>query len=100
MRPSIRWVSLNPDKQLLSLYASTGAVGRAIFGPPDVPPMVTKVLRDGFAKTTKNAEFVADAVKSNAVLEIASGEELEKAVDQTLSMPESILLRARASFSR
>jgi len=57
-------------------------------------------FRDGFAKMTKNAKFVADAAKSNAVLEIASGEELEKAVDQTLSMPESILLRARASFSR
>jgi tripartite-type tricarboxylate transporter receptor subunit TctC len=89
-----------PDKQLLSLYASTGAVGRAIFAPPDLPPVISKALRDGFTKMTQDAEFVADAAKSNAVLEIASGEEVEKAVHQTLNMPESILQRARASFSR
>jgi hypothetical protein len=50
------------------------------------------------ATNVGEADFVADAANSNAVLEIASGKEIEKAVDQTLSMPESILLAlARAS---
>ena len=87
-------------KQLLGLYASTGAIGRSVFGPPGLPPAVLKALRDGFAAMSRNPEFVADAKQINAEIDIASGEDVQKAVERTLSVPESVTRRAREIFGR
>jgi tripartite-type tricarboxylate transporter receptor subunit TctC len=87
-------------KQLLGLYANTGAIGRSFFAPPGVPPATTKALRDGFIAMSKDPEFVADANKMNAEIEIGTGEEVLKAVEQTLNVPESVLKRAREIFAR
>ena len=40
-------------KQLLGLYANTGAIGRAFFAPPGLAPATAKVLRDGFIAMTR-----------------------------------------------
>ena len=87
-------------KQLLGLYASTGAIGRSFFAPPGLPPTVVKALRDAFAAMSRDAEFIADAQRINAELEIGSGEEVQKAVERTLNVPESVLQRAREIFAR
>jgi hypothetical protein len=59
-----------------------------------------KALRDGFAAMTKDPEFVADAIKINAELDIGSGAQVHHAIEQTLHVPESVLQRARAIFAR
>jgi tripartite-type tricarboxylate transporter receptor subunit TctC len=87
-------------KQLLGLYASTGAIGRSLFGPPGLLPAVLKALRDGFAAMASDPEFIADASKVNAELQIGSGEDVQKAVERTLNVPESVLQRAREIFAR
>jgi tripartite-type tricarboxylate transporter receptor subunit TctC len=87
-------------RQLLGLYANTGAVGRAFFGPPGLPPAITKALRDGFAAMSRDAEFIADAQKISAELDVGSGEEVQKAVERTLNVPEPVLQRAREIFAR
>jgi tripartite-type tricarboxylate transporter receptor subunit TctC len=88
------------SKQLLGLYANTGAIGRSFFAPPGLPPMVVKTLRDAFAAMSTNPQFVADAQQINAELEIASGEDVQKAVERTLNVPEPVLQRAREIFAR
>jgi tripartite-type tricarboxylate transporter receptor subunit TctC len=87
-------------KQLLGLYAGTGAIGRSFFGPPGLRPAVMKALRDGFAAMSKDAAFIADANQINAELQVGSGEEVQKAVEQALNVPESVLQRAREIFAR
>jgi tripartite-type tricarboxylate transporter receptor subunit TctC len=87
-------------KQLLGLYAGTGAIGRSFFGPPGLPPAVMKALRDGFTAMSKDPQFIADANQINAELEVGSGEEVQKAVEQALNVPESVLQRAREIFAR
>jgi tripartite-type tricarboxylate transporter receptor subunit TctC len=87
-------------KQLLGLYAGTGAIGRSFFGPPGLRPAVMKALRDGFAAMSKDPQFISDASQINAELEVGSGEEVQKAVEQTLNVPESVLQRAREIFAR
>jgi len=49
---------------------------------------------------THDPEFMADAVKINAELNIASGEDVQRAVGRALNVPESILQRAREIFAR
>src|SRR5499427_10196 len=47
--PALGELGDNPEaKQLLGLYASTGAIGRSFFAPPGTSPATTKALRDGF----------------------------------------------------
>jgi len=99
--PALGELRENPEtRQLVGLYAGTGAIGRSFFGPPGMPPAVTKALRDGFAAMTHDPEFMADAVKINAELNIASGEDVQRAVGRALNVPESILQRAREIFAR
>jgi tripartite-type tricarboxylate transporter receptor subunit TctC len=86
--------------QLLSLYANTGPIGRAFFAPPGTPAATVKTLRDGFMAMTKDPEFVADAKKINAELDIGTGDDVLKAVQQTLNVPEPVLQRAREIFGR
>jgi tripartite-type tricarboxylate transporter receptor subunit TctC len=87
-------------KQLTGLYASTGAIGRAFFAPPGLSPAVTRALREGFAAMTRDPAFTADADKVNVELAIGSGEDVQKAVERTLNVPESVLQRAREIFAR
>jgi tripartite-type tricarboxylate transporter receptor subunit TctC len=87
-------------KQLLGLYAGTGAIGRSFFAPPGLSPAVTKVLRDAFAAMSKDPEFIADARQINAELQTGSGEEVQKAVERSLDVPEGVLQRAREIFAR
>jgi tripartite-type tricarboxylate transporter receptor subunit TctC len=87
-------------KQLMGLYASTGAIGRAFFAPPGLPAAAAKTLRGGFAAMARDAGFIADADKINAELRIGSGEEVQQAVARTLNVPESVLQRAREIFVR
>jgi tripartite-type tricarboxylate transporter receptor subunit TctC len=87
-------------RQLTGLYASTGAIGRAFFAPPGLPPATTKTLRDGLAAMSRDPEFVADANQLNAELQIGSGEDVQNAVARTLNVPEQVLQRAREIFAR
>ncbi|MEA2904138.1 MAG: hypothetical protein QOI12_1525 [Alphaproteobacteria bacterium] len=87
-------------RQLIGLYANTGAIGRSFFGPPGMPAATVKVLRDGFAAMARDPEFTADANKINADLDIGTGEDIQKAIEQTLNVPDRVLQRAREIFSR
>jgi len=87
-------------KQLLGLYANTGAIGRSFFGPPGTAPSAARALREGFIAMTKDPEFIADANKINAELDIGTADEILAAVKQTLDVPESVLRRAREIFGR
>jgi tripartite-type tricarboxylate transporter receptor subunit TctC len=88
-------------KQLLGLYANTGAIGRAIFAPPGLPPATAAVLRGGFIAMTKDPEFIDDAQKTGAdEINVGTGDEVESAVQRTLSVPQSVLHRAREIFGR
>src|ERR1700732_4119914 len=87
-------------KQLLGLYAGTGAIGRSFFAPPGLPPAISKALRDGFAAMSKDPQFIADANQINAELQVGSGDAVQKAVERTLNVPEGVLQRAREIFAR
>src|SRR5258707_2859985 len=60
-------------KQLLVLYASTSAVGRAFFAPPGLPPAIVKTLRDGLAAMSRHPDLVPYANQINACMPIGSG---------------------------
>jgi hypothetical protein len=49
---------------------------------------------------SRDPAFIADANQINAELQVGAGEEVQKAVERTLNVPESVLQRAREIFAR
>ncbi len=99
--PALGELGETPEaRQIFSLYASMGAIGRAFFAAPGIPAINAKLLRDGFAAMTLDAEFLADAARMGADLDLAGGDELQRNVQNTLDVPAAVLDRARAIFAR
>lgn len=57
-----------------------GTIFRPYTLPPGVPRERVQLLRQAFADTLKDGEFLADAKKSNLVIDGVSGSEIEKIV--------------------
>ena len=87
-------------KQVFRLYASVGDIGRSIFAAPGLPPANARILREAFSAMGRDPEFIQAAKQLGGELELATGEELQRAVAKTLDLPASALERARAIFSR
>lgn len=99
--PSLAELGNNPaDRQVFALYASGSAIGRALMGPPEIPADRVKLLRDAFAASMKDAEFLAEAEKLQVDIEPLSGEALAALVQKTLLLPDAVRLRAEAAFGR
>jgi len=54
--------------------------------PPGTPKERLQLLRKGFAETMKDPEFIAEARKSKLEITYVSGEEVDRYVDQVLSI--------------
>jgi tripartite-type tricarboxylate transporter receptor subunit TctC len=63
--------------------------------PPDVPPERVAALRQAFDRTVKDADFLAEAKKSNSDIIYASGPEVEQLVDTVLGAPKEAIARLR-----
>ncbi|MFN3889529.1 MAG: Bug family tripartite tricarboxylate transporter substrate binding protein [Beijerinckiaceae bacterium] len=86
------------DKKLLNLYASGGAIGRAISGPPGLPASVTAALRQAFQDMVKDPQLKADLDKAKLDLEPATYQELEATVNRTVNVSDAIRERVRSIF--
>src|SRR5262249_37286848 len=84
------------EKQLLGLYASGGAIGRSLIGPPGIPENIAKTLRDGFNAMAKDPELVAEISQLNIELSPLTGEEVQKAAEKILNVPDSVRARAKS----
>ena len=99
--PSVSELGNTPeDKQVFALYSIGSAIGRSLMGPPEIPAERVKLLRDAFAATIRDSELLAEAARLEVDIEPLSGEALAALVQQTLSLPETVRLRAEAAFGR
>jgi tripartite-type tricarboxylate transporter receptor subunit TctC len=83
-------------RQILAFYTSSAAVGRSILAPPSIPAERVTVLRRAFDATIKDPEFLAELEKAKQEFQPASGEELQKLIEATASVPAHIVARTEA----
>jgi tripartite-type tricarboxylate transporter receptor subunit TctC len=74
-------------KRLAIVLLSPGASGRPMIGPPNVPAERLKLLREAYAKTLSDPDFLADAKKRDWDVERISGEELEAMAKKAVTQP-------------
>ena len=83
------------SRRLATLMLASGQLGRPMMGTPGIPADRVKILRDAFAATVKDPEFLADIDKRQFDLDPVPGEDLEKIVKDVMSQPADIVARMK-----
>jgi len=97
--PTVGELAKSPvDRKAVEVLATQMDLGRSFFMPPDVPPERVAVLRQAFDRTVKDADFLAEAKKSNSDIIYASGPEVEQLVDTVLGAPKEAIARLKEAM--
>ncbi|HEY8580309.1 MAG TPA: hypothetical protein VIL72_10515 [Beijerinckiaceae bacterium] len=84
------------DRQVLTFLSSDMGIARAFATTPDTPPDRLAALRQAFAATMRDAEFLAEAAKQKMDIEPSGHEEVQKVVNAMIDAPPAVIARARA----
>jgi tripartite-type tricarboxylate transporter receptor subunit TctC len=88
------------DRQVLTIFASVGSVGRSILTTPRVPAARVAALREAFDGMTRDPEFLADHGKTHAEFGPLHGVALQKLIEDARNVSPAVLERARAAVRR
>ncbi len=96
------WTELaeNDDqRQVLTLLSGDVSVGRPILTAPNVPADRVKALRQAFAETMRDPQFIKAAKQANMEMNPMQGEELQQIVEKIVSSPPRILAMAKDAIA-
>jgi len=89
------------NKAAADLIATSSLIGRGLVLPPGAPQELVAPLRAAFWKTVNSAEFMADAKKSKLPLSQMKGADIQKTVNEILSMsPVAVATAQKAIFGK
>lgn len=96
--PELESLPVNEDfakdsmgKTLLAMLNSVDRIGRPFMAPPGTPPNVMGILRDAFAKVTKDPGLLADAKKLRIEIDFAPEDQCMKVLNYELDQPKNVL---------
>jgi tripartite-type tricarboxylate transporter receptor subunit TctC len=93
------FASNDTDRMALELIFARQKFAYGFAAPPGAPADRVKALRDAFAATVKDKDFLADAAKMNADVGLVTGEEIAAAIEQAYKLPKAVLDRARSALT-
>jgi tripartite-type tricarboxylate transporter receptor subunit TctC len=88
------------DRAVLDIHFKQLVLGRPLAGPPGIPPDRLKALRDAFAATMKDADFLAEANKVGLDIDYASPEEVQNLLKHFATFSPAIFEKARRAIGR
>jgi tripartite-type tricarboxylate transporter receptor subunit TctC len=95
--PTIVELARTPEeKQLFSLFANDGEVGKAVFAPPGVPPATVAIYRRAWDAMVKDPEYIADADKLQLERDSMPGAQLQKLIEGVAATAPEIVARAKS----
>jgi tripartite-type tricarboxylate transporter receptor subunit TctC len=90
-----RYQTTEANRRLATVILASGSLGRPIAASPGMPPDRVKILRDAFAKTIADPEFLAETKKRRYELEPVSGEDVETLAKEVLAQPADVIDRMK-----
>jgi hypothetical protein len=87
------------QRQALELILSQQAMGRPLAAPPKVPESRVAALRQAFARTMEDREFLAEAEKHQLEIKLVDGQTLQAMVERMFKSPPDILEAARKAIA-
>jgi tripartite-type tricarboxylate transporter receptor subunit TctC len=86
------------ERQILQLISSPAALGRPFFLPPEVPSDRVAALRQAFAATMKDSDYIAEGKRVRLDMNPLSAERVTQLVNATVNAPPAIVAKARAAL--
>jgi tripartite-type tricarboxylate transporter receptor subunit TctC len=83
------------QRQILRLHLAGQALGRPFFTSPGVPPERKSALREAFAATMQDPDFIAEINKLGLEVNPASGAEIDRLLADIYATPKSIIEKAK-----
>lgn len=96
----VEFAKTDEHRQILTLYASGGAMGRYVTAPPGVAADVAGALRGALTAALKDADLLADAKKASLDIEPASHDYLLATATKTLQVSDAVRARVREIFGK
>ena len=96
--PLLFEVTDDPEAKKILRYVSAGApIGRSMMAHPDTPEEIIEALRQAFQAMITSPEFLAEAEKRQAIIQPATGEQVEEVMAEIMSAsPELIAAATKA----
>src|SRR5262245_16640412 len=83
------------DAQVLRMLLASAQLGRPFIASQQVPAERVRILRDAFAATMKDPQFIAEAQKLRLPISPKIGDEALKVVEEIYATPDDIVAAAR-----
>jgi tripartite-type tricarboxylate transporter receptor subunit TctC len=85
------------QRQILKILFARNVIGRPYLAPPNVPADRVAALREAFAATMTDKDFLAEAAKTELEINPVSGAEVEKLVKEVYAEPTDVIAKAKAA---
>jgi len=87
--------TLDPLRRMASVVLSSGGFGRPMLAPPGMAPDLARTIRDSYARTLKDPEFIAEVKKRRYDLEPVSWEEMQSLAKEVTTQPPDVMERVK-----
>jgi tripartite-type tricarboxylate transporter receptor subunit TctC len=87
------------QRQILKLVLSRQSMARPFAAPPGVPADRAEALRQAFARTMADPEFIAEARAAGLEVNPVSGAEIERLVGELYQTPPDVVAEAKAALA-
>ena len=88
------------DRQALNVLLAREILGRPFVAPPGLPPDRATALKAAFEAVFKDPDFVAEAKKIGADIDLVTGEEVMALLRQAFAYPKPVIERTKAALKR
>jgi tripartite-type tricarboxylate transporter receptor subunit TctC len=91
-----------PDtgRRLASTLLASGDFHRPYLAPPKIRPELVRTLREAFAKTMKDPDFLAETKKKKLDIDPTTGEEVEALTKEVMSQPKDVVERLKKMMGK
>jgi tripartite-type tricarboxylate transporter receptor subunit TctC len=87
------------ERQVFALLSSTVIVGRPILTTPDVPADRLAALKEAFAKTMKDPQFLEEAKKLNLEINPIYADDMQKMINDIIATKPEVVALAKAAIN-
>ncbi len=95
--PLMQELAKTPEQRgILALISSPVALGRPFFTTPDTPSERVTALRDAYAATMKDPDFLAEASQLKLDIKPMDAERVAQTVEETVNAPADLIAKAKA----
>ena len=82
-------------RRLAKVILTATTLGRPVSAPPRLAAQNTKILRDAYTKTMRDADLLAEAAKRGWDVDLLTGAELEALAKDVINQPKEVIERMK-----